>query len=249
MKNNIVFSLFIFHLLISMPGYSQVSISADGSAPATGAMLEVKSDSKGVLLPRIDYNSRPSLPVAGMLIYVTANGPYGNGLYMGNGSVWLKVGTVNYTVGDIIGGQMIFYVDATGQHGLMAPRADQGTGSYGCNSTLVGTSAQHYGLFTGDQNSAAILANCSETDKAAKICDTLTLGGFSDWYLPSIDELDTLFNKKNLVGGFQEYGWYWSSTEQDATYALFHYNDVSYIPYWGALKSYNWMNVRCVRKF
>ena len=39
------------------------------------------------------------------------------------------------------------------------------------------------------------------------------LNGFSDWFLPSKDELDALFLEKARVGGFTE-GFYWSSTEQ-----------------------------------
>jgi len=53
---------------------------------------------------------------------------------------------------------------------------------------------------------------------AAKICSELNYLGYADWYLPSKDELDALFNNKESIGGFNP-GLYWSSTEAIA------YND------------------------
>lgn len=50
--------------------------------------------------------------------------------------------------------------------------------------------------------------------EAAEITNALSKNGFSDWHLPSIDELklinDNLYKKG--LGGFDEYGTYWSST-------------------------------------
>lgn len=46
----------------------------------------------------------------------------------------------------------------------------------------------------------------------AKVCDTLMLNEYNDWYLPSKDELNTLYGQKNLVGGFAT-STYWSSSE------------------------------------
>ncbi|MEO7483061.1 MAG: hypothetical protein ABIT81_04830 [Ferruginibacter sp.] len=70
-----------------------VAINNTGSIPDANAMLDVKSTNKGVLIPRIDYNNRPTTSVAsGMLIFVTANGPLGNNVfYYYNGLSWLKV--------------------------------------------------------------------------------------------------------------------------------------------------------------
>ena len=63
-----------------------------GSSIDSKSMLEVRSTNKGILIPRIDYNNRPLASVqSGTLIFVTANGPYGNNaFYYYNGSTWLK---------------------------------------------------------------------------------------------------------------------------------------------------------------
>ena len=53
---------------------------------------------------------------------------------------------------------------------------------------------------------------------AAKICDDLVLGGHDDWLLPSKDELNELYKKRNTVGGFASF-YYWSSSEYSAFYA------------------------------
>jgi hypothetical protein len=56
---------------------------------------------------------------------------------------------------------------------------------------------------------------CSEAGIAARLCGDLVLGGFSDWYLPSKDELNQLYINRVAIGGFASNG-YWSSTEFDS---------------------------------
>ena len=50
------------------------------------------------------------------------------------------------------------------------------------------------------------------TAGAAYLCDNLTLGGYSDWFLPSLDELNTMYNKRVAIDGLSP-SWYWSSSE------------------------------------
>jgi hypothetical protein len=59
-----------------------------------------------------------------------------------------------------------------------------------------------------------IVASCSDISYAAKLCDNLILGGQSDWFLPSRDELNIM--TKNLFTS----GGYWSSS-QNGTYEAF----------------------------
>lgn len=55
--------------------YSQISISPDGSKPDPSAMLEIKSNSKGFLVPRMTKEERDNIenPAEGLLIYQTDN--------------------------------------------------------------------------------------------------------------------------------------------------------------------------------
>ena len=53
---------------------------------------------------------------------------------------------------------------------------------------------------------------CSTAGIAARICGDLVLNGYSDWYLPSRDELSMLYSNKAFIGGFAA-AYYWSSSE------------------------------------
>lgn len=77
-------AFFIFSSLFNAVNIfgQNVGINTDGSLPNPNAMLDVKSTNKGILIPRIDYNNRPTVNVpSGMLIYVVTNGPLGNNAY------------------------------------------------------------------------------------------------------------------------------------------------------------------------
>jgi hypothetical protein len=57
---------------------------------------------------------------------------------------------------------------------------------------------------------------------AAKVCDTLTAGGFTDWYLPAKTETDIIHaNFQNLK--LDEKMTIWSSTEANGTQAVTRY--------------------------
>jgi hypothetical protein len=125
-------------------------------------------------------------------------------------------------IGQNYGGGIVFYLDSTGQHGLIAAPYDQTptaqyTGvEWGCSGKAVGATGTAIG--TGQSNTNKILSGCPSAG-AATLCDQLVLGGYSDWYLSSRDELllmytNLVFQKANPVGGFSSnLNGYWSSTE------------------------------------
>ena len=89
-----------------------------------------------------------------------------------------------------------------------SPKPEWGCYGYsisGADGTAVGT---------GEQNTIDIEAGCTTPGTAADICANLSLGGYSDWFLPSKDELNLMYENLKVfgVGGFAD-NVYWSSSE------------------------------------
>ena len=132
-------------------------------------------------------------------------------------------------IGEGYGGGIVFYVYDNGQHGLIAATADQSTGVRWYAGTYTNTMAFADGVGAGKANTAIIIANQGYGDGgtyAARICNeySVTVGGvtYGDWYLPSKFELNLLYLQKSVVGGFAS-SYYWSSTENNYTYAWDQY--------------------------
>ncbi|MBI5220014.1 MAG: DUF1566 domain-containing protein [Bacteroidia bacterium] len=145
-------------------------------------------------------------------------------------------------IGDWFRGGIVFYTDGTG-HGLIAPQQDQSSGvQWGCYGISIPGAVS---LTDGAANTAAIVAACSTRPIAASICDSLTLNGYSDWFLPAKDQLNYLYQQHSLVGGFSV-NYYWSSSECYASYAWEQgFSSGSQ----GNFSKYSNGSVRCVRSF
>ena len=156
-------------------------------------------------------------------------------------------------IGDNYGGGIIAYILVSvdpgyvaGQtHGLIAAPGDQSTGILWWNGSYITTGATGTAIGTGAANTTAIVASQGAGSYAAKLCDDLVLNGYSDWYLPSRDELNKLYLNKRAVGGFATY-FYWSSSEDYAYYAWYQYFGVG-SQYFDI--KFNYFRVRAVRAF
>ena len=134
---------------------------------------------------------------------------------------------VGVGIGDAYLGGKVGYIlqagdpgyDPAVQHGLIAATADQTIVAipwYNGTNTTVGTTSTALG--TGRANSDAIIASQgpTATNYAAGLARAYTGGGYSDWYLPSKNELNKLFLNKASIGGFIA-DYYWSSSEDTSS--------------------------------
>jgi hypothetical protein len=130
-----------------------------------------------------------------------------------------------YNIGDLAEGGVIVYILQPGdsgysnreQHGLVAAISDLPDPFYkwGCYGTVI-AGADGTAIGTGNQNTIDIMAGCGTPGIAARACGDLVQGGYSDWYLPSIDELQQLYNNRAIIPGISNY-FYWSSSETPNT--------------------------------
>ncbi|NGZ90781.1 Lcl C-terminal domain-containing protein [Psychroflexus maritimus] len=165
-------------------------------------------------------------------------------------------------VGDFREGGVVFYIFDSNDpgyvagetHGLVAAIEDQSSSAeWGCYGTSI-SGADGNGIGSGAANTSAILADCSQPGIAAELCDNYTGGGYSDWFLPSIDELSLMYQNKTTIdatavanggSGFAS-AFYFSSTESDANNASTQKFDNGNLFNYLKLNSYS---VRAVRAF
>lgn len=165
----------------------------------------------------------------------------------------------SHYIGQLYGGGIVVAVwkDTSGaEHGLVASLIDVAMQvPWSDVNTLVGAPAES-GI-DGAGNTAAIIAQAGQTSSAALACKNYNGGGYSDWYLPSIMELNqcciSAFIVNQVLGsnGFQvlsNYN-YWSSTEYSNNTVWYQYipNPYDTNPPLNAKTILN--NVRAVRKY
>jgi len=149
-------------------------------------------------------------------------------------------------LGELYGGGVVFWVDHTGQHGLVVSMVDLSTEHVWSNVTC--TAIDTTNDWDGVSNTAAITGQSGHATSAAKLCEDYTNadygnGIYSDWYLPSIAELNQIWNNfYHIQKALSKDGdssttpmlrtYYWSSTE--------HYSSLawSYCFYLGSTHSY-----------
>jgi hypothetical protein len=166
-------------------------------------------------------------------------------------------------VGDFYQGGVVFYIFVPGDtgyvsnetHGLIAAVADQSSPIQWYNGSYVTTGATATAIGTGSANTAAIISvqGATQTSYAAGLARAYTAGGYADWFLPSKDELNKIYQNQSTInttalanGGSSFANDYWSSTEYDNLDAWFHYFNNGYQNY---ISKNNANNVRAVRAF
>ena len=151
----------------------------------------------------------------GTTYYVRAYAINSLGTSYGNNVIFTTNNTL--AIGDSYQGGIVFYVDGTGQKGLISATSNQTSATWGCYGTLL-SNCNGTLVGTGQANTTAIVTGCSTANTAARICNDLVLNGYSDWYLPSSGELDRMYTtlKLNNLVNFTS-GQYWSSSQYSST--------------------------------
>ena len=154
----------------------------------------------------------------------------------------------NLQVGQSYKGGIIFYLDASNQHGLVAAPTDQSTNSMWNTDSVATTDSYRTEVGTGDLNTDAIIKVYGSANYAASVCRSYKGGNFNDWFLPSKDELNLMYQnlKQKGLGSFAD-EYYWSSSSRNDQTALiegFKDGEQTYED-----KDDNFMYTRAVRKF
>ena len=180
----------------------------------------------------------PSIPSKGDIYMDNSD----NTLKYYNGTSWEDVAGSSssnntYSVGDFAHGGVVFWVDNTGQHGLVCTKEDLSVnpsdptigvrwhaGSFG------NTQAKGDGVYAGKANTSIIIASHVSigddgSTNASRMCNEIEITEssitYGDWYLPSKEELYLMWLNRNAINttavsnGGSNFTtlWYWSSTE------------------------------------
>jgi Protein of unknown function (DUF1566) len=145
--------------------------------------------------------------------------------------------STKHYIGELIGAKgedgVVFWVDQTGEHGLICSSADINGGVDWSDETGAIVPGGAQSTYDGYSNTIAI--NNQNPVSAAGICLTYSTPGTSagDWYLPAVDELSKIYhvkyeiNKALNADGFGS-PFYWSSTELSFNYAWYYHMEIGY---------------------
>ena len=211
------------------------NVGVGTASPNASAKVEISSTTQGFLPPRMSKAQQDAIvsPVAGLQIWCTSCGLSGElHVYAGISAGWINIGPPTINIGDIYGGGKLAYLLQSGDpgydpnvaHGLIAAVSDGSNGNWISWNVTLGTNyttgAIATALGTGFANTNTIItAHGGNGNYAAYQARVSTGGGYTDWYLPSKDELNKLFLNYAAIGGFNfnSGAYYWSSSEASQT--------------------------------
>lgn len=140
------------------------------------------------------------------------------------------------SIGELYQGGITFYLDQTGQHGLIVALSDLPDAPLSCDSILGVTNTE---IGEGQANTTMILIGCEGIETAASLCNDYESSGYDDWYLPSLHELGEMYKQRNninrtaITNGGDNFikGYYWSSSGLGSSSSTWAWNyNFGYFP-------------------
>jgi len=153
-----------------------------------------------------------------------------------------------------------YFAEYTAYYLEAAPENESGTSQWGAYGTLIAgvttvtsTSDTNASLIGNGRRDTRIIVNhlgTSETGRAAQVCAGKSLSVYTDWFLPSLGELNEFDKLKGQAGvpqtGIPTTGQFWSSSQGDLNYAWVQ--DFANGGHGASLKNYSG-SVRAIRAF
>jgi hypothetical protein len=151
---------------------------------------------------------------------------------------------------DNYGGGIVSYISIAGDpgyvngevHGLVTTANDLSTGIAWNNGSDISVATNNT-LGSGNYNTNAIVAAQGSGNYAAKLCSDLILNGYSDWYLPSLDEFSRICSVLTLNDPSVRQ--YWTSSQSSPSMAWCYSSNA----YTNTVAKSTLFHVRAIRNF
>jgi len=162
-------------------------------------------------------------------------------------------------VGEVYGGGVVFdtWKDDKGtEHGLVVALNDQSDSIFWSNKDTLAIGPAAQSVWNGAANVSAVITQRGHSLSAALLCKNYAGGGFHDWYLPSVSELNLLFDNRDKIkkalgkasGHLLGQYIYWTSTELSASNAFVFATYGGPTNNW-VFSKYSPLHIRAIRSF
>jgi hypothetical protein len=145
-------------------------------------------------------------PGGGTVFYVASSTFTSTGSACNTACKYLEAAPVGWVTANTPAGQFNCGDSGTSTSDPMCRWSGNTTEAIGSTGTAIGT---------GYANTSAMIAQSGIAEDAGTVSRAFRGGGKTDWYLPSQDELNQMFDQQTTIGGLS-LGVYWSSSESGA---------------------------------